>query len=201
MVNTITPPSLFHRGVICFMLVLFVTTAADAVNKETQFVPDEAYDFLFDEGLTIIRGNIIGKVIMGNSGYIAQPRIRSTSRPRRVEYTTFSFDGYWERRPWELKSPAGRYWDKRHKQDKARDLISGRWFFKVRWTTRTKWDVRHDLLTIVEFQEVMPDVYFIKHGASHERHDFRMKMRFPDHEHKTRAYIYGDFGIYNKMKR
>jgi len=191
--------SFISQGLIFFIIFLLGVSTAFAVNKEKQFVPEETYKFLFFEGLSIIKSNITGQVRMGNKGYTCQPRLKSSSRPSCVEYTTFCFDGYWERRPWERTSLGGRFWDRRHKKDKETDMIPGRWFFKVKWTTRTKQTTNLGLLTIIDFEEVLPEVFFIKYGLDQERYDFKIEKRFPDKEHKRRGYVNGKFGIFKQM--
>ena len=196
----ITKSSLAYPVLIFFIIVLLNGKTAFAITKEKQFVPEDIYKFLFSVGLRIVRSNITG-VIMGSKGYTSQPRLKSTSRPRSVEYTTFSFDGYWERRPWERTALAGRYWEKFHMEDREKDRVPGTWYFKVRWTTRAQHSQQHGFLTILEFEEVMPDIFFIRYGANQERKDFSIQKRFPDKDHKVRGYANGKFGKFKRTGR
>ena len=52
------------------------------------------------------------------------------------------------------------------------------------------------LVHIIEFVEVVPEVYFIRSGSRSERHDFTLTKRFPDKYHKTAAYANGIFNVF-----
>ncbi len=189
---------LMIAGVATLALTALPGSRAHAINKQKELVPDALYEHLFTEGLRIVRRNIQG-VIFSNKGYSTLPRLERISRPRGIHYTTFSFDGFWEKRPWELTGMAGRYYDKTHKEDFAEDKTPGRWFFKVRWTTRIKHSEQHGYMTIVEMEEVMPDVHFLKYGPTPDRANFLLETRYPDQMHKIRAYAKGKFGIFKDM--
>ncbi len=180
---------------MCLVLVLTAQRTALTEGKHDQFMPKETYDFLFQTGLQIITGdkNFVGKIRMISNTYNAEPRLKPYSRPRRTEYTTFSFDGYWEKHS---TDPIGEHnWSRDAKWYYKQDSIPGRWVFRVRWTTRKEQDLALGQITIIEFEEVFPEVVFMEHGPLERRHDMTITDRFPDHSHKTRAYAKGVWAI------
>jgi hypothetical protein len=182
----------FFLPMICLMLILNGQTTTSAESKKDQFPSKEVYDFLFNIGFAIINGTQIdGRMIMISNTYNAEPRLKAYHRPRRTEYTSFNFDGYWIRHA-RYRDPIGsRNWDKAEKRYYEEDNTPGRWHFRVRWTTRTEHTQKWGPITVVEFREVMPEVYFIEYGGLERRHDFLITDRFQVKYQQEVGYVYG----------
>lgn len=198
MLKKIAQSSLISLGLLFFIIAVFKPTPVSAINKETRFPAKEAYEFLFEEGLGIVKKNITGEVVVGHKGFTYQPRLKASSKPRYVEYTTFYFDGYWDKRPWERRALGERqFWDWRKKRIVEKEKIPGRWCFKVKWTTKEKYSKEQGgKVTIVQFEQVLPEVTFLRYGPTQTPHTFKIKELLPDKEHERRGYIHGVFGVW-----
>jgi hypothetical protein len=158
-----------------------------AANYEKQFVPEETYNYLFWMGLEVIRKNM--PIEMAESGftdihlvkgYTANPTLRWFTRPHSTEYTTFNFSGYLEQTF--LNDPL------------RTEKIPGNWCFTVRWKHSRK-KISGQSLGVIEFCEVMPDIYFVKHDATLERNDFQITDRLPDPKKSVVYYAKGRFNF------
>jgi hypothetical protein len=178
---------------ICLMLILNGQMSVFAEGKKDQFMPKETYDFLFETAMQIIAGDpeFIGRIIMITNTFQAEPRLKPYHRPRRTEYTTFSFDGYWVRHFWPRDPIGTGNWNKDNKQLFEEENTPGRWYFRVRWTTRKEPSQTYGQINIIKFAELLPEVYFIEHGGLERRHDMTITHRFPDKHHTERGYVNG----------
>lgn len=182
----------FFVLMICLMLILSGQMPIFAEGKKDQFMPKETYDFLFGTAKRIIDGDpgFTGRMIM-ITAYHAEPRLKPYHRPRRTEYTTFSFDGYWVRHSSSRDPIGSENWNKDAKWFYAEDNKPGRWYFRVRWTTRKEPSLTYGQINIIKFEEVLPEVCFIEHGGLERRHDMTITERFPDKHHMERGYVNG----------
>lgn len=189
---------IFLFAICCLILVLAGQRTLLAENKKDQFMAEEAYDYLFDTAMKIIGGDpgFNGVIVMISNTYDAEPRLKPYHRPRRTEYTSFSFDGYWMRHA-RSRDPIGlNNWDRDEKKFYEEDNTPGRWHFRVRWTTRKENTINWGQINVIQFGEVMPDVYFLEHGGLKRRHDFSLINRFPDKHHKEVGYVNGVWIIF-----
>ena len=162
---------------VSFFMLLFIvcqlkSTPASAINKQKEFVPIETYHYLFYTGLEIIRKNMPLEIQVTTDAdlrlarpYTAEPMLNWFTRPRATEYTTFSFYGFWNRK--DITDPL------------RSEKVPGQWHFRVKWkhSRRTKGGQK---LGIIEFCEVMPDIYFDMHDSTMLRKDFKINERLPD---------------------
>ena len=173
----------------CLLLCALEVTPVSAINREKEFIPIETYHYLFYTGLEITRKNMPLEIMVTTDAnlrltrpYTVEPRLYKFTRPRFTEYTTFSFYGYLNQT--DITDPLNT------------TKIPGKWHFKVRWK-HSRITRGRQKLGIIEFCEVMPDIYFIKHDSTMERKDFRITTRYPDpmiHQ-KTVFYKNGVFDI------
>ncbi|MCP4630746.1 MAG: hypothetical protein GY850_45630 [bacterium] len=185
--------------IICISL-LACSSLVFAEGRHDLFMPEETYAFLFSTGFHVVTGNneFNGRIRRTNKNYTIEPRLKPYTRLRSVEYTAFSFDGYWDRHPWDPMGAS--VWDRKVKRAYKEDDILGKWHFKVRWTTKTEQHPIMGLVNIIRFEEVIPEVYFIEYGPLEKRHDMLITNRFPDKYHRQRAYADGVFAVFRSPR-
>lgn len=174
---------LFATGWILCTVIWLAGAPLYAINEEKEFVPRETYHYLFFTGLEIIRTNMPLELIESvaplneTRPYSISPRLKWFSRPRSTEYTTFTSDGYFNETfvgdPLRTKK------------------IPGKWTFTVRW--KHDWTTRAGTYYgVIEFCEVMPEIFFDRCDATLERKQFLIAQRFPDPKiHKIKVLYTG----------